>query len=106
MLVFLAWDLLQIDIYGFKAFCQWFLTTYLTYFASRLQLSGSAVESRFSQYKYSAGEKLDSVNYTTSRAAYLIKQGTADHHSDLSYRDEDLKFAELPLQKTQYIKHM
>ena len=48
---------------------------------------------------------MDSVNYTTSRAAHLIKQCTADHHSGLSYRDEDLKFAELPLQKTQYNKH-
>jgi len=79
------------------------ITTYPTYFVSPLWLSGSAVESLFSQYKYSAGGKLDSVNYTTSRAAHLIKQCTADHHSGSSY--DHLQFAELPLQKTHYNKH-
>ena len=101
----IAWDLLRIDVYGFKAFCQWFLSTYPTYFVSPLRLSGSAVESLFSQYKFSAGGKLDSVNYTTSRAAHLVKQCTTDHHSGSSYRDESLKFTELPLQKKQYHKH-
>jgi len=89
-------------VYGFKAFCEWFLKTYPTYFVSPLRLSGSAVESLFSQYKFSAGGKLDSVNYTTSRAAHLIKQCTAEHHSGTSYRDENLSFIETPIQKKVY----
>lgn len=99
-----AWDLLRIDVYGFKAFCEWFLKTYPTYFVSPLHLSGSAVESLFSQYKFSAGGKLDAVNYATSRAAHLIKQCTAEHHSGRSYRDESLSFIETPLQKKAYNK--
>lgn len=72
---------------------------YPTYFISPLRLSGSAVESLFSQYKFTAGGKLDSVNYTTSRAAHLIKQCATSHHSGVSYRDENLSFIETPLQK-------
>jgi len=64
--LFSAWDLLRIDVYSFKAFCQWFLMAYPTYFVSPLRLSGSAVESLLSQYKFAAGGKLDSVNYTTA----------------------------------------
>lgn len=94
-----AWDLLQIDVYGFKPFCEWFLKTYPTYFVSPLHLSRSVVESLFSQYKFSAGGKLDAVNYATSRAPHLIKQCTAEHHSGRSYRDESLSFIETPLQK-------
>ena len=95
----LAWDLLRIDVFGFKGFCQWFLNTYPTYFISPLRLSGSAIESLFSQYKYCAGGKLDSVNYTTSRAAHLVKQVNADRHSGIGYRDENLTFIKIPLQK-------
>ena len=103
--LFLAWDLLRIDVYGFKAFCQWFLTTYPTYFISPLRLSGSAVESLFSQYKFNAGGKLDAVNYATSRAAHLILQCSADHHSGTSYRDETIAVSEIPLKRKKYNEH-
>ena len=99
-----AWDLLRIGVYGFRAFSEWFLKTYPTYFVSPLHLSGSAVESLFSQYKFSARGKLDAVNYAMSRAAHLIKQCTAEHHSRRSYRDESLSFIETPLQKKSYNK--
>ena len=91
-------------MYGIQAFCKWFLETYPSYFVSPLRLSGSAVESLFSQYKFSAGGKLDSVNFTTARAAHLVKQCAASHHSGKSYRDESLSFIETPLQKTSYNK--
>ena len=43
------------------------------YFVSPLRISGSAVESLFSQFKHSAGGKLDACNYATSRCAHLVK---------------------------------
>jgi len=95
---------MQIDVYGFQAFCKWFLQTCPTYFISPLRLSGSAVESLFSHYKFTAGGKLDSVNYTTARAAHLIKQSAASHHSGVSYRDENLTFIETPLERKVYNK--
>ena len=45
------------------------------------------MESLFSQYKFTAGGILDSVNYTTTRAAHLIKQCAVSHHSGVSYRE-------------------
>jgi len=52
---FKAWDLLRIDVLGFRAFTKWFFETYPDYFIAPLWLSGSAVESLFSQYKHNAG---------------------------------------------------
>ena len=77
IVIFLAFDLLRVDFYGFKQFCKYFLEKYPGYFISPLRVSGSAVESLFSQLKYNAGGKLDSVNYATARASCLIKQTTS-----------------------------
>ena len=55
-----AWDLLQVDVYGFKQFCEYFFKAHRYNFVSPLRVSGSAVEMLFSQYKYAAGGKLDS----------------------------------------------
>lgn len=100
----IAWDLLRINVYGFRAFCNWFLQTYPTYFIVPLRLSGSAVESLFSQYKHNSRGKLDSVNYTTARAAHLVKQSVSAHHSGKGYRDETLNKIEIPLRKKTYNK--
>ena len=46
------------------------------------RVSGSAVKSLFSQYKYAAGGKLDAANYATARAACLVQRAVAPaHHS-------------------------
>ena len=100
----LAWDLLRIDVYSFRALCQWFTETYPTYFISPLRLSGSAVESLFSQYKHNAGGKLDSANFSTARAAHLVKQCVTDHHSGKGYQDDTLSTIEIPLIKKKYNK--
>lgn len=100
----LAFDLLRIDVYGFHAFCKHFFDQYPGYFVSPLRLSGSAVESLFSQYKNNAGGKLDACNYVTSRAADLIKQTVASHHSGKGYRDKDLQIAYIPLKMKEYNK--
>ena len=98
----IAWDLLRIDFYGFTAFCKWFFAAYPTYFVSPLRISGSAVESLFSQYKHIAGGKLDAVNYTTARGAHLMKQIVSEHHSGTDYRDQSISVAELGLKKKTY----
>ena len=100
--IYVAWDLLRIDVYGFNAFAKWFLQTYPTYFISPLRVSGCAVESLFSQYKYSAGGKLDTVNYVTSRRSHLVKQCTTSHQTGKDYRDQCIGTLELPLVKHKY----
>ena len=75
---------------GFKAFCKYFLEKYPGYFVSPLRISGSAVESLFSQYKHNTGGKLDSCNYTTARCAHLVQRCASNHHSGIGYRDQKL----------------
>jgi len=66
-------------VHGFNAFC------HPGYFVSPLRLSGSTVETLFSQYKRLAGGKLDAANYITARAAQLIQQTVVSHHSGKNY---------------------
>ena len=75
---------------------------YPKHFVSPLRISGSAVETLFSQFKHNAGGKLDAVNYSTSRAAYLVKQGVSKHHSGKDYRDTPLSTSTVPLKKKKY----
>ena len=98
----LAWDNLRIDVYGFLQLSKHFLEQHPGYFLSPLRISGSAVETLFSQYKYMAGSKLDASNYPSCRSKYLAKQ--AVHHSGQFYRDQDLTIPLAPLEKKQYNK--
>lgn len=80
-------------------FAQVFLQNTLGILLHHLWISGSAVETFFSQYKHSAGGKLDAANYSSARAANLIKQIVATHHSGKDYKDKELSTPVLPLQK-------
>ena len=103
---FIAWDILCIDVYQFKAFCGWFLTACPTYFVSPLRISGSVAESLFSQYKHIAGGKLDAVNYTTARGVHLMKQIVSEYHSGAGYRDQTISGDELGLRNKLYNKQI
>uniref|UniRef100_A0A1X7SVI9 Uncharacterized protein n=1 Tax=Amphimedon queenslandica TaxID=400682 RepID=A0A1X7SVI9_AMPQE len=98
----LAFDLLRIDMYGFKGFCEDFFNKYPGYFISPLCLFGSSIESLFSQYKYYAGGKLDSANNAICRASNLIQKTVCSHHSGVGYRDNEMSTAVLPLKKKIY----
>ena len=89
-LCFVAWDLLRNCVYGFESFCSYFLNKHPDCFVSPLQVSGSALESLFSQYKRSAAGKLDAINYSISRAAQLIKETVSTHHSGSGYRNQSV----------------
>lgn len=102
--IIIAFDLLRIDINCFNLFCQFFLNKYPGYYIVPIRITGSAVESLFSQFKYSAGGKLDASNYTYSRGVSLVKQVTSTHHSGKDYRNSELKIPSLPLTKKDYNK--
>ena len=89
-------------MYSFSSFAKEFLEEFLEHFVSLLRLSGSAVETFFSQFKHTAGGKLSATNYCIARAAHLIKHTVAYHHSSVSYRDAPLHFTECTLQKKKY----
>ena len=95
---------MRIDIYGFKAFCENFFKKYTDYYIVLVRISGSAVETIFSQYKHAVGGKLDAANYSSARAANLIKQTVSTHHSGKDYKDKELPTPELLLKKKKYGK--
>jgi hypothetical protein len=97
-----AWDLLRIDMYGFKFFAEDFLSRHPKHFISPLRISGSAIKTLFSQFKYAAGGKLDVSNYATARAACLIRSAVSVHHSAKGYRDAALATQPPPLEKKKY----
>jgi len=99
-----AWDLLRICVYSFQQFAEWFFEEYPEHFLSPVRLSGSAVETLFSQFKHCAGGKLSASNYAIARSANLVKNVVAAHHSSKSYRDTPLQLSECNLQKKKYGK--
>lgn len=59
-----TWDLQLITTYGFKAFSEYFIDKYENnFFIAPKRINGSAIETLFSQFKYTAGSKLSSLNY-------------------------------------------
>ena len=103
-LIHTAWDLLRVCVYGFQHFAEWFFEEYPDNFLSPIRLSGSAVETLFSQFKHCAGGKLSASNYAVARTANLVKSVVAVHHSSQSYRDTPLQLSECNLKRKKYGK--
>jgi len=68
----------------------WFFDEYPDHFVSPVRLSGSAIETLFSQFKHTCGGKLSATNYSTARAAHLVK------HS-VTFQDESKGYWDVPL---------
>ena len=100
---FATWDLLHICVYGFRNFAADFLEKYPTHFISPVRLSGSAVETLFSQFKHTAGGKLSAINYANIWAAHLIKHCASAHHSSVGYQDATFHLSECTLEKQKEI---
>ena len=81
---------MRICFYGFSRFVEEFFHKYPENFISPLRLSGSAIETLFSQFKHVAGGKFSSANYVTAMAAHLVKYTVVSHRSGLDYRDTSL----------------
>ena len=95
-----AWDLLRIDVQGFRGLCRDFLKKHPRgYYIAPLRVTGSAVETLFGQFKFSAGGKLDAANYPIARAAFLMKQATQGHYSGSGYRDIPLYTYQIELER-------
>jgi len=102
VIILIAWDLLKIDVYGFQTLCEDFFRHHPNHFISPIRISGSAVETLFSQYKYAAGGKLDAANYATVRAACMVRSIVTPHPSGKGYRDAAVSSTPVPLEKKKY----
>ena len=71
-------------------------------FISPVQLSGSAVETLFSQFKHTSGSKLISTNYSIAKAAHLVKHSVSYHDGSKGYQDVPVHLSESVLEKKKY----
>ena len=86
-----TWDLLRLDCYGFASFCLDFLKRNPGYFIVPVRVSGSAIETIFSQCKHASGGRLSSTNYATSLASISLQRNLHPvHSSGKDYRDATL----------------
>ena len=95
-----AWDLLRFMYYGFIGFSENFLRQHPGYTIHPIRLSGSAVETLFSQLKYASGGNLMSTNYASARALILIKGGVSGKYKGDDYRDAPLFVQQHNLKKS------
>ena len=92
-----TWDLLRIMHYGFLGFCSDFLERNPEHVIHPMRLNGSAVETIFSQLKYTSGGNLMSTNYSSSRASLLITRDVSWKHANDDYRNAPLFFRQRSL---------
>ena len=87
-------------VYGFQGMVNYFHDQYPDYYIAPVRVSGSAIETLFSQLKFAAGGKLSAVNYPSALKRLLIKKDTTGHHkSGAFYRDQDVYFREIELKR-------
>ena len=86
LLAWQTWDLLRIYVFGVKGLVGDFLKRHPGYFLVLSRINGSAVESLFSQIKYSSAGKLSSSNYATARKSVMITANVENLSTDHSYR--------------------
>ena len=97
-----TWDLMRVTFYGFIDFVEAFISRHQQdgQYIIPVRLDGSAVETLFSQLKYSAGGHLSSTNYATARSSILIKKQVKGHNvKDKEYRNVNLNFLNQSLRR-------
>ena len=98
-----TWDLTRLMVHGFRLFIHDFFRRHPNthHYIIPVRLNGSAVETLFSQLKYSAGGQLSATNYATARSSILMKKVVKGHTvKDQEYRNVPLGlFSKEPLRK-------
>lgn len=97
-----TWDLTRLMYYGFTEFCQCFLQRFPGYYIWPLRLNGSALETIFSQLKFSMNGQLSSVNYAPALATLKLKRRIHGQRGKFVYRKTPLYVRELPLKRCKH----
>jgi hypothetical protein len=96
---FQTYDLLRICVYSFNELCTDYLGRHPAMYLVPMKLNGSAIETLFSQMKFTAGGKLSSVNYEHAKRTLMLRKNIQGHHKgERGYRDEQLHTMDIPLQ--------
>jgi len=95
-----TWDLLRLVRYGMVSFCEEYIQRHQGYYIVPVRISGSAVETLFSQMKHAGGGRLSATNYRSSRASVLTQRSIHTWHSSgKDYRDAALDFSGTPMRR-------
>lgn len=97
-----TWDLLRVMYYGFHGFCEEFLQKHPGYTIYPIRFNGSAIESFFSQLKYTTSGHLSGTNYATARAAVLTCGSVKGKRKNTDYRKVPLYIRKHNLAKKHY----
>ena len=97
-----TWDLLRVMYYGFRGFCEEFLRKHPGYTIYPIRFNGSAIESFFSQLKYTTSGHLSGTNYATARAAVLTRGSVKGKGKKTDYRKVPLYIRKHNLAKKHY----
>lgn len=93
-----TWDLLRVVRYGFVEFCKDFTARNPGYYVVPVRVTGSAIETVFSQLKHAAGGRLTATNFASARASLAIQRHSVPcHPANTGYRDAPVNFAPVPL---------
>lgn len=88
---------------GFRGFCEQFLLTNPGYFIIPVRINGSAIETYFSQLKYTARGQLSAINYATAQAALeTSKDVSIKRPREADYRNAGLDINSVQLKKHKY----
>ena len=71
-----TWDLLRLTFYGFIEFVDYFIAKYPTYIVHPIRLSGSAIETYFSELRAVASGNLNACNYASASATVQVRRRT------------------------------
>jgi hypothetical protein len=89
-----TWDLLQIMVHGFTGLCLDFLRKNPDHFVVPVRVTGSVIESLFSNLKYVSGGQLSSINYSTSLSALITqRESSSNAFSENGYRNVPINMA-------------
>lgn len=97
-----TWDLMRLTFYRFKDFTDSFFRRHPSdeHYIIPVRLNGSAVETLFSQLKYSEGGHLSSTNYAPARSNLLVKRQVRGHNvKDKEYHNIPLNLSSQPLKR-------
>ena len=77
---------------GFKGLCEDFTSKHgPTYYIVPVRISGSAIESLFSRFKYNFSGNLTAVNYESALCRFLTATSVESRNKDGGYRKTDIK---------------
>jgi hypothetical protein len=81
-------------VHGFTGLCLDFLRKNPDHFVVPVRVTGSVIESLFSNLKYVSGGQLSSINYSTSLSALITqRESSSNAFSENGYRNVPINMA-------------